>query len=58
MIQFLYEFLSDRLCTDMTFVIKGYLVVGDVIINKIKNTAEWDEDDILRRRNRWRKYSL
>jgi hypothetical protein len=54
--QFLYEFLSNKLCTDMTFEIKGYLL-GNVV-EKIKIIKEYDEDEILRRKNRWRKYSL
>lgn len=54
--QFLYEFLSNKMCTDMTHYIKGYLVGN--IVEKIKDKPEYDEDDILRRKNRWRKYSL
>ncbi len=54
--QFLYEFLSNKMCTDITHYIKDYLR-GD-IVEKIKDRPEYDEDDILRRKNRWRKYSL
>ena len=54
--QFLYEFLSNKTCTDVTHYIKGYLI-GNVV-EKIKETPEYDEDEILRRKNRWRKYSL
>ena len=54
--QFLYEFLSNKMCTDMTHYIKGYLL-GDVV-EKMEMKPEYDEDMILRRKNRWRKYSL
>ncbi len=44
------------MCTDITHYIKGYLIGN--IVEKIKDKPEYHEDDILRRKNRWRKYSL
>ncbi len=55
--QFLYEFLANNLCTDMVFEIKGYLIRGDPM-KKLITQYEPNEDDVLRRKNRWRKYSL
>ncbi len=54
--QFLYEFLSNKLCTDVTHYIKGFLIGN--IVEKVTPKIEYDEDDIFRRKNRWRKYSL
>ena len=55
--QFLYEFLSNRLCPDMTFEIKEFLRGN--LVSKVKDIQqEYDEDNVLRKKNRWRKYSL
>ncbi len=56
--QFLYEFLSNNLCTDVTHYIKGYLIGNIVETKKVVEKIEHDEDSVLRRKNRWRKYSL
>ncbi len=58
MIQFLYEFLCNSLCENMTYEIKTYLV-GDIIPKKIQSKTieeyEYEFDMKMRGKNRWRK---
>jgi len=67
MIQFLYEFLCNNLCTDVVaYVIKPFLKQIDSKnqIKKIENHVktiedyEYEFEAQLRGRKRWRKYTI
>ena len=67
MIQFLYEFLCNRLCTDVVaYVIKPFLKQIDSknqvkqIENPVKTLEDYEYafEAQLRGRKRWRKYTI
>ena len=63
MLPFLYNHLVNCLGVNMAFEIKEFIRVSSngvkpqmLILNGVKD--ELTEDEVLRSRNRWRKYSL
>ena len=63
MLPFLYNHLVNCLGVNMAFEIKEFIRGSSngvksqlLILDGVK--TDLDEDDVLRRRNRWRKYSL
>ena len=62
MIQFLYEFLCNHLCTDVVaYVIKPFLQNQvPKIDNRVKTLEdyEYEFEAQLRGRKRWRKYTI
>ena len=61
--QFLYEFLCDNLCENITYYIKTFLV-GDVpterlrIQSKTIEDYEYEFEMKMRGKKRWRKYTV
>ena len=61
--QFLYEFLCNRLCENMTYEIKTFLV-GNVsrerarIQSKTIEDYEYEFELKMRGKKRWRKYTV
>ncbi len=61
--QFLYEFLCDNLCENVTYYIKTFLV-GDVVDERLRIQSKTIEDYEyefelkMRGKKRWRKYTV
>jgi hypothetical protein len=61
--QFLYEFLCDNLCENVTYYIKTFLV-GDVVDERLRIQSKTIEDYEyefelkMRGKTRWRKYTV
>ena len=61
--QFLYEFLCDNLCENVTYYIKTFLV-GDIPAERLhiqsKTIEDYEYEFVLKMRGktRWRKYTV